>query len=150
MNEDERDETCRLCLCVQIKCHLTSIFSEGERSERLRSRILDCCPVTVSLSRFGKFGNSINLRSRSVIERRQVAKSDLRRVSEESSCHVRVPRTMQKIRTYVTIALRISFSLGDRRSGKFRAAIAIYRVRICLSIERFFFSTFRIAVLKRT
>ncbi|XP_003703123.1 uncharacterized protein LOC100881200 [Megachile rotundata] len=36
---------CRLCLRVQAR--LTSIFSKGEASERLRSRILDCCPVTL-------------------------------------------------------------------------------------------------------
>ncbi|XP_054012630.1 zinc finger protein 709-like [Hylaeus anthracinus] len=37
--------SCRLCLRSEV-C-LTSIFTEGEASKCLRSRILDCCPVTL-------------------------------------------------------------------------------------------------------
>lgn len=41
---------CRLCLCADAKNqeqHSRKIFAEGEASELLRRRILDCCPVEV-------------------------------------------------------------------------------------------------------
>ncbi|XP_015436155.1 PREDICTED: zinc finger protein 782-like [Dufourea novaeangliae] len=45
INNNETSDMCRLCLCTDVKSR--SIFREGPTSEHVRSRILDCCPISL-------------------------------------------------------------------------------------------------------